>query len=67
MWAGSECRVAFDAFPFVKLPDGPDGTPRFSVSNLPVVGEMTFIPAEGAARVLSVADSRPVIIRVPKD
>jgi hypothetical protein len=67
MWAGSECRVAFDAFPFVALPDGPDGTPRFSVANLPVVGEMTFIPAEGPARVLSVAEARPVIIRVPKN
>jgi hypothetical protein len=67
MWAGSECRVAFDAFPFVTLPDGPDGTPRFSVVNLPVVAEMTFIPAEGPARVLSVADARPVIIRVPRN
>lgn len=35
-WAGADCMVALDAFPFAKLAPGPDDMPRFAVSNFPL-------------------------------
>ena len=35
-WAGADCLVALDAFPFAKLAPGPNDMPRFAVSNFPV-------------------------------
>jgi hypothetical protein len=39
-WFGADCRVALDGFAYSKLPNGPDGTPRFLIANFPAAVEV---------------------------
>jgi hypothetical protein len=43
-WPGSDCLIALSAFPYVKLPEAPDGAARFllSLSHFPTTNSLTF-------------------------
>lgn len=56
LWAGTDCAVGLSSFPFIKLPSGEGGVPRFALSHFPSTDQLTFAESR------PITQTRPVVV-----